>query len=135
MICSSDPLIAGASNVSADVVDAACVSAPSPPDRKRPILGHDLIERAEVAHRRAERQAGRLHVGPRAHAIEQTPKEHLALRVRVSDVFGIHPYVQHAIRIETEIEVLGLSETLYEQTGDNEQHERSGDLADDEQTP
>src|SRR5262249_30160091 len=50
----------------------------------------------------------------------------------VSDFDRVHTEIKEVVRIEAEIGATGLCEAAGEETGNDEKHERAGDLGDDE---
>jgi len=92
--------------------------------------------RVEGAHRRELRRSrSRTHAGNRLYALDERIEEYVRrlgwiLLARERQAHG-----EHALRLETRIDALDVQHGAHQQARAQEQHDRQGDLHDDERLP
>ncbi len=104
--------------------------------RARHRLAFDVDRAAadQVAHRGRERDRHLRDLGPGADAPLQVLVELVDPILVVADLFRIEPHRDEAVGVKAQIQALRGSESADEETGDDEQGQRAGDLTDDEET-
>jgi hypothetical protein len=67
------------------------------------------------------------------HGRRERAVEGPALRFVLADEIGVHAHVDEMIRIESQVHALARLQAADEQAGADEEHQRTGDLTDDQQ--